>query len=612
MEQIRALDLQSVMIHAADLRQAGKTDEACSLLVGATMNFPGAAAPWQALGRLAETLKHWAEAEPCWRRAIALDDSFWWAHQSLGAALRQQNRPSEAEAVLAAALDRFPEQAAEFAIDLAAMAETRGDWAEALRYWRLVHARLPNDWPAQASLARALQRRNRWDEAEALLRGATEQFPGEFGAWHDFGRLEELRGRWTVAEGCWRRAIFLNDGLWWVHVALAATLRQQKRWPAAKTVLAGAQDRFPEDRVAFDSGRALIAEASGDLTGALRQWEALETRFPDLCDGYAGRTRVLRELGRFPEAEAVIAAGQDRLPAAVELAVEAALNAIVQEDWKLAYARLKSANERFPDSDKIQQRFYDVRLRLLESEAPLFRGDDELRASAMPDSADQNIGRAELAAHFESLGGGVAEEGAWAFGCEFGFFQRHVGAEPISLLRWASIAPTSLAMALENRFDGIDAADELVMREDQGATDWAFTQNRYQLRVDHTNLPLARISRTEAHRRLCRLLGYLSEKLIRDLENDEKIFVYRMIGPEIDETMLDRLARAVTSYGRNRFLFVKKTLDVKMRFTVEQAKPGFFIGHIDRFSTESEHEPFDHNYLGWEKLCRAAFASCGG
>jgi len=70
--------------------------------------------------------------------------------------------------------------------------------------------------------------------------------------------------------------------------------------------------------------------------------------------------------------------------------------------------------------------------------------------------------------------------------------------------------------------------------------------------------------------------------------------------------------RTVTSYGRNRFLFVKKTLDVKMRFTVEQAKPGFFIGHIDRFSTESEHEPFDHNYLGWEKLCRAAFASCGG
>lgn len=612
MAQIPPLDLQSVMIYAADLRQAGKTDEACSLLVSATMNFPGAAAPWQALGRLAETLAHWAEAESCWRQAIALDDCFWWAHKSLAAALRQQNRPSDADAVLSAALDRFPENAAELATDLAAMAETRGDWPEALRYWSLVHAQLPNDWPAQAGLARALQRRNRWDEAEALLRAATEQFPGEFGAWHDLARLADVRGHWTIAEDCWRRAILLNDGLWWVHVALAATLRQQKRWAAAKNVLAGAQDRFPGDRAAFESGWALIAEASRDLTGALRKWEAIEARFPDRCDGYVGRTRVLRELDRFPEAEAAIAAGQHRLPASVELAEEAALNAIVQEDWPLAYARLSSANERFPASSKIQQRFYDVRLRLLESESPSFRGGDGSLAPTKNDAPDQNISGAELAAHFESLGGGVETEGAWAFGCEFGFFQRHAGAEPISLLRWASIAPTSLAAALESRFDGIDAPDELVMREDQGVTDWAFNQSRYQMRVDHTNLPLARISRTDAHRRLCRLLGYLSEKLIRDLESDEKIFVYRVIGREIDDAVLDRLARAMASYGRNRFLFVKKATDVKTRFTVHQAKPGFFVGYIDRFSTESEFQPFDHNHLGWGKLCHAVFTSHRG
>src|SRR6202035_5517212 len=99
---------------------------------------------------------------------------------------------------------------------------------------------------------------------------------------------------------------------------------------------------------------------------------------------------------------------------------------------------------------------------------------------------------AAVASRFESLGGGRAVEGGFAAGCEFGFFQRHAGVEPLGLLRWSSIAPTSLAAALESRFDGIDAADNVTVRSASGK-DWGFVQTRYGMIVDHTGLALTSV-----------------------------------------------------------------------------------------------------------------------
>ena len=218
-----------------------------------------------------------------------------------------------------------------------------------------------------------------------------------------------------------------------------------------------------------------------------------------------------------------------------------------------------------------------------------------------------SLAPAEVVARFESLGGGTAVEGAWGLGCEFGFIQRRCGIEPLGLLRWASIAPTSLIAALESRFAGIDEPDHLVVEPTGEGVDWGFTQKLYGIVNGHSGHSLASVSRPEALRRICQQLRFLSRKLIGDLENDEKIFVYRMIEHEIDDSLLDRLARAVASYGRNRFLFVRKAPDRKRRFSIEVIRPGFMVGYIDRFASDLHGD----NPQGWEVVCRAALLASG-
>ena len=44
-----------------------------------------------------------------------------------------------------------------------------------------------------------------------------------------------------------------------------------------------------------------------------------------------------------------------------------------------------------------------------------------------------------IVTQFESLGG-------TGHGCEFGLFQRHFGAEPLGLLRWADLSPELLPL----------------------------------------------------------------------------------------------------------------------------------------------------------------------
>jgi tetratricopeptide (TPR) repeat protein len=601
-----ARDNRQWWIHAglvAALREQGRKDEAELLLLEATVRFPDEAGPWHDLAKLAESVGHWSEAEACWRRCLARDDRHWVIHASLAAALRQQRRADESEAVLLAATLRFPDESGPWH-ELAMLAEGLGHWSDAEARWRRALALGDPHFWAHASLAGVLRMLGRTDELEAVLVAATDRFPHETGVWHDRARLAESAGRWSEAEACWRRSLTLNDRQWPAHTALAAALREQGRLDEAEAVLLDAMGRFPNE-AGPAAEHALIAEVRFDWVTALSRWRLVRARFPSHSAGPARMAHLLRRLGRLDEAEAVIGTALLDLPMTVELADQFALNAIERKNWLPAFPRLASAAESFPDSKPVRRALYQARLRILESEPALLAAGALSEISRKSAPAQLTARPAEIAASFESLGGGVVEEGGWAYGCEFGAFQQAAGVEPIGLLRWASIAPTSLAAALEDRFAGIDSPGEVTVH-DHGGYDWGYSHTRYKILVNHTNLEVASVSRAEVHRRVCRLLGFLSRKLIADLESDEKFFVYRMIGHEIDGDVLDRLAQAVSSYGQNRFMFVRRTSDTNKHFTVEERQPGFFIGHIDRFSTEADGDPFNHNDQGWEKLCRAA------
>ena len=112
--------------------------------------------------------------------------------------------------------------------------------------------------------------------------------------------------------------------------------------------------------------------------------------------------------------------------------------------------------------------------------------------------------------------------------CEFGFIQRKLGIEPISLLRWAGAPTDGLISALRNNFAGL--MEEAIghatpPRREPADQRWWLSCRRYDI-LFHTNESVAAMTADEAADKARRRLRWLAGKLMTDLREAEKIFVY--------------------------------------------------------------------------------------
>jgi hypothetical protein len=187
---------------------------------------------------------------------------------------------------------------------------------------------------------------------------------------------------------------------------------------------------------------------------------------------------------------------------------------------------------------------------------------------------------------FESLGGRME-------GCEFGIFQRSYGAEPLGLLRWSDMSPETTILSDPHA---------------EGA-DWTTQNTRYGMNM-HTFQydKFTQAARDRFFRSTCRRLQFLRRKLLEDLAEGDKIFVYKLTYWNMDENTLDRLYRAIRKYGPCTLLYVRQPDDNHPAGTVELAQLGLMIGYIERFSYG-----FGHNapFIGraneyWEVIVRRA------
>jgi Flp pilus assembly protein TadD len=271
-------DLPAMRSAAATLRDQGRLEEACEILVDAAANFPNDVSPWHDLGRLAEAQQEWSLAEGCWRRYLALDDTHWRVHTALAAVLQRQDRGDEAEAVLRAATTLFSSEFGPWH-DLAHLEQSRQRWAEAEACWRQAMALGERAWWAYTGLATALRQQDRGDEARAVLQTVITLFPNETRPWHDLARLEEARRNWPGAEACWRRYLALDDTHWRVHEGLAATLAEQERYLEAEAALQRAIELSapnPGPVIAY----AELAERRQDWAAAAHRWLETSRLFP--------------------------------------------------------------------------------------------------------------------------------------------------------------------------------------------------------------------------------------------------------------------------------------------------------------------------------------------
>jgi tetratricopeptide (TPR) repeat protein len=149
-------------------------------------------------------------------------------------------------------------------------------------------------------------------------------------------------------------------------------------WSEALTL--EVMDRFPRS-----AGPAAVyawqAFKRKDYEEALRRYQEAIKRDPRDIRGYTGIARVLRDTGRFAEAEASLRQTRRRFPSALEVHADLAWIAQWRGDWPEAARRWEAFRKRFP-----------------KSELGYTQGAESLRNAGR--AADADALRAEAAARF--------------------------------------------------------------------------------------------------------------------------------------------------------------------------------------------------------------------
>ncbi len=199
----------------------------------------------------------------------------------------------------------------------------------------------------------------------------------------------------------------------------------------------------------------------------------------------------------------------------------------------------------------------------------------------------------ELLGCFESLGDS----------CELGFAQRHFALEPMSLFRFAGTRGlTTLIRLIETRFEGLGAPGSL-----RSTINVFNGRKEYMIWADgcglfyHTWRDPAEIDEAELLAENEVKLAYLGRKMIEDLEDGEKIFVYkRNATRDLGEIL--SLHAALNQYGPNKLFWISQLEDGRHSCDVEWVAPDLLRGYCASFG-RAETPPVEI----WLKLCRSAW-----
>jgi hypothetical protein len=410
---------------------------------------------------------------------------------------------------------------------------------------------------------------------------------------------------------------------------LARKASQNDDWQGALNIWEMLRNCFLDSSEIF-VGRGDALQALGQLNEAE---EFLRARFPGELLGVLGQAEALRELGRFADAEAVLTEASERFPRNEWLIIGLARTAMAAGVWDetltelerfdAAMAVLDRAVSRFPQDAPalyvgLGNAFIEAG-RLDEAEVvsadavARFPNDPAvktLRAQIVgegsrpnqPSAAETTVSRSEVTAselmmNFESLGDN----------CEFGFVQRFHGAEPLGLLRLSMMPYDLLMSALENRFEGVGDPDNTILEVDELHQEFMISNKRYNMAA-HTFTYVTAIDRQKFFEQQCRRLIYLRRKLIADLENCEKILIFRSL-EFLSDQQIWALFRRIKPYGPNTLLCVRpQTDDAAGHGRVEQLDDRLWIGYI-KIIPSALMQMENIAQTSWLEVCRQVYAS---
>jgi tetratricopeptide (TPR) repeat protein len=258
--------------------------------------------------RRAAQRRDWLEAWRCWEAVRGLSPDHPPAYLGSGNALREAGRYSEAELVLGAGAERFPDNEP-IAVARAQLANARHDWSVALSRWEALRVRFPDNPWCYVGSVHALRGLGRSDQvetllisAEATLVAAKQQGLDEMAALRVEFAIARARLDWPAVRRCAEKLIACEEA------------------PSAQVFLALAQACWylgnPEgaDRAAMRASsidptlseavvvRTWVATDRGDGETALSCYRSLVELNPGAVRWSLKLIQVLSWLGRVEEA----------------------------------------------------------------------------------------------------------------------------------------------------------------------------------------------------------------------------------------------------------------------------------------------------------------------
>ena len=604
---------------AIALRETGRFDDAEALLLEAIEKFPDQPQPWMDRAQVAAMRRGWEEAAQLWDGVRERFPRQIEAYIGSAAALRELHRYDAAGEVLAQALLRFPGNPS-IPIDYAWLAHFTRDWIGAVERWRDVRRLFPGHAVGFVSGAAALREAGQPDAAEALLLEAETRFPDAPEICIELARLVQFRHDWVDAAFRWDavRARFPDNPAGYLSGAVC--LREQQRFEEADAILVDAGRRFTSQPGPLLE-RAWLTNRRGLFHEALPLWERIRREFPDQVMGFTGGALALRDSGKASEAETLLRLAQERFPDDVGPSLEYGWLAHTQGDLAEAGRRFTFVTERFPNEpagfwglarcliglgqfDKAEEMLQQGRTQFPAfqlfaqdlSELPDRRRDRATGSRAgcapTPDAPTPDVPRLppmprpdptridpvlrDFVMRFESLGGSAP-------GWEFGMVQRACGAEPIDLLRWADMPFEMLLGALEQRFVDVgmpDMTEMFAMADEHGALEYC-TRDRRGMMEMRSFIAKASVPSDEIFAAVCRRLQFQAKKLIEDLQQGDRIVVYRVAGRSLTRDEMTLLHAAVRRFGNATLLLVIPADAAHSDGAVEVVAPGLLIGYIN-------------------------------
>jgi hypothetical protein len=204
-----------------------------------------------------------------------------------------------------------------------------------------------------------------------------------------------------------------------------------------------------------------------------------------------------------------------------------------------------------------------------------------------------------LLSEFESLG----ED------CEFGLVQRHVGAEPLGLLRFAGFAvpwETRLDFAIDAIGRGLEGLADpgTVHIETEGPPgerrEFMVSESRYHLRY-HTFLYQGEADREALRIQQEKVLRFLHEKFLADLEAGTKIWVWKS-QTDCSTSDMVRLLEVLRRTGPNVLLWASYANATHPAGTIEQLS-----NHLVRGYITCRSNIFEFNPEPWVSICHRAY-----